>query len=297
MKFDIHAVQALERVIAEGSFARAAEKLNRTQSAVSYQIKKLEQSLGVPLLDRSSYRTRLTPEGSAILEEGRNLLAQAKYIESLAEQFAQGWEARLEVVIDGILPMEPIMQALKVMADESVPTRIQVKVEFLGGVQYRFEKDEADIMLVKDYRPDPLLAAIPLGEIESILVAARDHPLTAMEEADRRTLHEYVELTIHDSSEQGESGLDQKMFGGDRVFYLSDFNCKKEALVMGLGFGWMPEFLIRKELRNGTLQEVRYREGSRYSFTPMLVHRTPRPLGKAGTRFRELIMESGGMAG
>lgn len=291
MKLDIHAVKVMDTVVAEGSFAKAAEKLNKTQSAVSYQVQKLEQSLGVPLFDRTSYRTRLTPAGQAILEESRGLLEKARYIEALAEQFAEGWEPRLEVVIDGILPMEPIMRALKVMADEAIPTRIQVKVEFLGGVQYRFEKDGADIMLVKDYRPDHTLTASPLAEIESMLVVSADHPLARLQGVEPAQLHRYVELTINDSGERGGNMHGRKMFGGDRVFYLSDFNCKKEALLMGLGFGWMPAFLIGREIASGTLVEVDYREGSRYCFTPMLVQRANRPLGRAGTRFRELVTE------
>ena len=291
MKLDIHALQVMEAVVSAGSFAKGAERLNKTQSAVSYQIQKLEENLGIPLFDRSTYRTKLTPAGESILEEGRALLTQARRIEMLAAEFAEGWEAQLEVVIDGILPLTPIMNALKVLADEQIPTRIQVKVEFLGGVQYRFEKDRADIMLVKDYRPGPQLTAYPMEEIESVLVVAREHPLASAASLTLADLHRYVELTVHDSSEHGEQSPDQKVFGGDRVFYLSDFNCKKQALMMGLGFGWMPTFLIDRELRSGELKEINYNNGSRYRFTPALVHQASHPLGKTGTRFMELVTD------
>lgn len=288
---DLYSIQVMQAVVAEGSFARAAVRMNTTQSAISYQIKKLEEDLGIQLFDRSSYRTELTAAGQTMLEEGKRLLEQAQHIHTLAERFTEGWEPKLKVVIDGVLPMEPILNVLKMMADENVPTKIQVKVEFLGGVQYRFEKEEADLMLVKDYQPNSTLIAHPIAAIELLLVVASKHPLATLAQADLNDLHHHVELTVHDSSEQQEPRGDRLIFGGDRIFYMSDFNSKKQAIMMGLGFGWLPMFLIEQELQRGELTVVAYRGGSHHRFTPMVVHRTGRPLGKTGTLFQELVMQ------
>lgn len=97
MKVDLEALQALDAVIRHGGYAQAAAQLNKVSSALSYQIRKLEDQLHLPLLDRSGYRVRLTPEGEAVLAEGRRLLQQAGRIETLAEQLGSGWEARLLV--------------------------------------------------------------------------------------------------------------------------------------------------------------------------------------------------------
>jgi DNA-binding transcriptional LysR family regulator len=43
----------------------------------------------------------------------------------------------------------------------------------------------------------------------------------------------------------------------ERAFYLSSHHTKKEALVMGVGFGWMPLYLVHKELRAGLLRELK----------------------------------------
>jgi len=291
MRPDIDALQALDAVIRHGGIARAAARLHKVQSAISYQIRKLEQQLGIEVLDRSGYRIRLTPAGEAVLAEGRRLIAQAEHVASVAQQFAAGWEPRLTVVLDGILPLEPTLRALKTLADERVPTRIQLKVEFLGGVQFRFERDAADLMLVKDYSAEPHLQAEVLADVECVLCAAARHPLGLSERVSLANLHEHVELSVQDSSGQGN---DRHMFGGERVFYLSDFGAKKQALSMSLGFGWMPLYLIESELRKGTLREVRYRGGSRYRFTPMLVHRVDRPRGRTGVRLSELLRAEGG---
>ncbi|XXF80780.1 LysR family transcriptional regulator [Myxococcaceae bacterium GXIMD 01537] len=291
MKITLDAVEALEAIQETGSFAAAAKRLHKVQSAVSYGIKSLEEALGVELFDRTGHRARLTDAGRVVLDEGRLLLARARRLEALAEGIQARWEPRLEVVVDGILPIEPILRAFRQLSDEGVPTRLQVRVEFLGGVQDRFERDRADLMLVKDYTPSRALAAHSLPEVEAVLVAAKAHPLAhAGGPVSLEALHRHVELTVHDSS-QSQRLTNPHRFGGDRVFFLSDFLTKKAALLMGLGYGWMPLYLVREELASRQLREVPYAAGSRYRFVPSLVHPVDRPLGRAGQRLLALLTE------
>ncbi|ASJ96623.1 MULTISPECIES: LysR family transcriptional regulator [Shewanella] len=290
MKIDVEAFRVLSILVEEGSFSKAAERLHKAQSAVSYQVKKLEQHLGVKLFCRDQYRAELTPEGKVILAEGKRLLQYLGNIEHLASRFSEGWEPKLELVVDGSLPMEPIMRALKRVSEYKIPTKIQLNMEFLGGVQHRFERDNADLMLVKDYRTGPNYRPQPLPDINSILVVSRTHPLATAKELSLFELLQHVELTIEDSS-PGKIHSDELQFGGDKVFYLSGFIMKKNALLMGLGFGWMPDFLIKEELASGELRELDFLGGSRYSFTPQLVSTMERPLGRAGRLFTSLILE------
>jgi DNA-binding transcriptional LysR family regulator len=107
-------------------------------------------------------------------------------------------------------------------------------------------------------------------------------------------LQRHVELTVHDSSESRRL-VDNRLFGGQRVFFLSDFFTKKQAVVMGLGFGWMPLYLVQGELSRGVLHEVPYQGGSRYAFAPMLVHPRDKPLGRAGALLLSLLSEASGI--
>ncbi|WP_394130039.1 LysR family transcriptional regulator [Shewanella maritima] len=290
MRIDVDTFKVLQVLVEEGSFSKASERLHKAQSAVSYQVKKLEQHLGVTLFNRDKYRAELTPEGKVILLEGQRLLQHLANIEHLASRFSEGWEPKLELVIDGALPMEPIMTALKRMSEYNIPTKIQLNMEFLGGVQHRFERDKADLMLVKDYRSGPHYLAKALPNITSILVAAPQHPLAAMTDISLVDLQQHVELTIEDSSPE-QNIKDELQFGGDKVFYLSGFIMKKNALLKGLGFGWMPDFLIADELTQSQLVKVDFIGGHQFSFTPQLVSTLERPLGRAGQLFTELIIE------
>jgi DNA-binding transcriptional LysR family regulator len=289
VKITLESLETLDAIVRHESFAAAAKAMHKAQSAVSYGVKQLEDALGVALFDRSGHRAVLTEAGRMVLDEGRVVLARARRMESLASRFAEDWEPRVEAVIDGIFPMDPVMRALKRMADDGVPTQIQVKVEFLGGVQDRFEKDGADIMIVKDYVRSASLVEHALPDVEVVLVAAEGHPLvTGDAPLALSDLQRHVELTVHDSSESKRLS-DARLFGGPRVFFLSDFFTKKQAIAMGLGFGWMPANLIESELHRGTLREVPYEAGARYAFAPMMVHPRDKPLGRAGSLLLDLL--------
>lgn len=297
MKIELDDLETLEAIVETGTFAGAAKRLHKAQSAVSYAIRDLEGQLGVELFDRSGHRAELTDVGRMVLQEGRYLLAAARRLETVVSRLAHEWEPRLDVIIDGIVPMEPVMRVLKTMADEQVPTLIQVKMEFLGGVHYRFDRDNADCMLVKDFDADEFLAAEPLAPVEAVLVAESTHPLCTRDDArpvELEELKRYVELTIQDSSPS--PGPDPRTFGGTRVFFLSDFHTKRQALLRGLGFGWMPLHLVDEDLAADRLREIDFAGGSRYQFTPHLVWRTDRPMGRAGQMFASRIQEEFGAA-
>jgi DNA-binding transcriptional LysR family regulator len=291
MRITLDALEALEAIDRHGSFAAAAKALHKVQSAVSYSVRQLEEAVGVDLFDRSGHRAALTDAGRAVLEEGHRLLAGARRIETLATRLREDWEPRVEIVIDGILPMEPIMKALRAMTDDAVPTHIQIKVEFLGGVQDRFEKDRADMMVVKDYVRGDRLVEHALPEVEVVLVAAAGHPLAeAGRQLSLADLQAHVELTVHDSSESRRIS-DARLFGGPRVFSLSDFGTKRQAILLGLGYGWMPAYMVRRQLAAGVLREIAYSGGSRYTFVPRVVHPADRPLGRAGSTFLRLLAQ------
>ncbi len=292
MSIDLEGLKTFVVVVESGSFAKASSRLHKVQSAISYQVRKLEKSVGSALFDRTHYRAELTHVGRYVYQEACKLLRQVAQLSEASQQFRNGWEPNLSIVIDGIMPMAPIMRILKQLADQSVPTRIQVKVEFLAGVQYRFQQEHADIMLVKAYHHFPNFLNQQLKPIECLLTCYYQHPLAKMDVVSLFDLRQYVELSVNDSSEQNQLFSDPYTFGGDRIFHLSDFNAKKQALMQGLGFGWMPKYLIEEDLLSGLLKPVRYAKGEQYAFSPMLVYREDRSLGKAGRIFVESVLQA-----
>ena len=281
MRWSLDGIEALEAVADTGSFAAAAARLHKVTSAVSYQIRSLEEGLGVALFDRTGHRATLTPAGAAMLDEGRFLLARARRMERLAAQFASDWEPRLLVVVDGALPTSPILEALTTLGEQGIPTHVQLRTEYLGGVPTRFAALHADLMLTLVQPADPLLEVAELPAIEFVLVASPDHPAASGPIADLASMQRHLEVAVHDSD---EATWDQEtnQLPGARVFYVGSFDAKKEGLLRGLGLGWMPIGAVQHELAAGRLVELAYAPGSRRRFPVALARRSDRPLGPAG---------------
>lgn len=294
MRMHLNHLEALAAVADCGSFAKAAKALNKVRSAVSYDIKCLESQLGVALLDRSAYRATLTDAGEMVLREGRALLSQARALEHVATLFSQGFEPVIRMVVEGAVPMPPVMRAIKALNAREIPTLVELQTEFLGGVPERFERESADLMLVKDFEGSrEAYAVTALPEVACVLVASAEHPLIAEggERVDASRLRAHLELNIQ-VVDGGSASMSDRRVGGARVLNLSGFYTKKEALLLGLGYGWMPRSLIAEELMSGELAVVPFDQGASFEFTPALMHRRDRPLGRAGSLFKSLILEA-----
>lgn len=290
MRITLEALETLDAIDSEGSFAAAARRLHKVQSAVSYSVRQLEENLGLSVFDRSGHRARLTSAGRALLEEGRMLLEKARYLERLADAWQDGWEARLSVVLDGVLPMHLVIAAVQQLDSEGAPTRIEVQMATLGGVQRRFRESDADLMLVKEFTPDPSLTAQSLAPIRMVLVAGAEHALARSERVHDADLKAHRELLVYDSG-AARPAPSRHAVGGNLRFFLGDFGAKHQALHAGLGYGWMPEAMIYDDLHSGALVKLPWLGGAAFEFTPQLVQRSDRPLGRAGQRFAELVVQ------
>jgi DNA-binding transcriptional LysR family regulator len=288
IRFTLDQLEVIETILRTGTFAAAARELHRATSAVSYAVRSLEEALGLPLFDRSKRKAQLTASGRLLVEASRDVLEQSRRLARLGQELREQWEPRLGIVVDGIFPLSPIMQALQKFSGAGVPTQVRLMVEYLSGVRERFEREGAELMLVLDHAGDPKLRARALPPIEMLLVAHRDHPLHARNRPhDRRTLSPFVELVVADSGRADDLAPHRLFIGSPQVFELSDFQSKREALLRGVGFGWIPRHLARDEIRRKELLPVGFEEGDRYVFVPHLCHRDEVPLGRGARLFLE----------
>lgn len=280
----------LQAIVETGSFAAAARRLHRVPSAVSYAVAGLEDALGVAVFDRSGHRAVLTEAGRRLLEASAEVLAAARRLEDLGASFQEGWEPGVQLVVDGALPMPPLLRALRRFTQRDLPTHVRLDVEYQAGVPEVFDRNEADLMLVLEFDATGLLEAEPLPPFEMVLLARPDHRLLGLPRPRREDLLGEVEIVVKDSSSRFAEEPRESWFGSAHVLYLSDFHAKRLALLEGLGFGWMPEHLIREELDAGQLVPIEVVEGHRWTYHPKLARRADRPLGPAGRLLRDLLV-------
>jgi DNA-binding transcriptional LysR family regulator len=284
-------LRVLDAIARTGSFAAAAATLHRVPSAVSHAVKALEDALGLALFDRSGHRATLTPAGERLLEAAREELARADRFEATARALHEGWEPELRVVLDAALPLEPLIHALRALEAERVPTRVRVDVECQDGVRARFDEDDADIMLALEMDLGREgLALTPLPPLTMRLLCAPGHGLAAAPEVTRDDLRRFTEVVVRDTSPRLARTPRPAFLGTPSVIYLSDFHGKRLALLQGVGFGWIPEHLVRDDLAAGALVEVPLAEGNRWTYQPHVAVRAARPPGRAGQRLLTALL-------
>lgn len=283
------AIETLEAVVDHGTIALAAEQLHKAPSAVSYHLRRLEESVGLRLLDRSGYRLTLTAEGSAFLEEARGVLRQLRELGSIAARFDQGWEPRLRIIYDGALPPGPILAALGEMERQRAPTRVDLSVSFLDRAQQAFDRGEADIVVAAVLQPRHDLIVRDLQRLSFVLCCGARHALAGLESVSLSRLRRETELVVPGLA--ADAGFYKRHFGGRRIFRMSDFHTKLAALSRGLGFGWLPVYMAAPHLDNGDLSVVRYEGGSSYDLVPQFASRVDQPLGRAGRLLLERFVQ------
>ncbi|NVJ06148.1 LysR family transcriptional regulator [Myxococcus sp. AM001] len=291
MNVTLEQARALDALARHGTFTAAAEALRKGHTAVMYALRTLEAQTELTLLDRRGYRTRLTPAGERILEHCRKLLVAERELEAACAEIRAGWEPALRIVFDGIFPAEPLLRVVKELRAEGASTRFHVSAEFLSGVEAAFAREEADLMVTLLPPTVPGLRTYRLPELKAILVAHRGHPLARrrgpLKDED---LAEHLVLTVRGSDPRLQ--LSTGALETRSTVHLNDFAAKKAAIMEGLGFGWLPEYMAARELRRGELKALKLAGDATHAFHPQLHHRAGITLGRAARRVVEALTET-----
>ncbi|MEM9812611.1 MAG: LysR family transcriptional regulator [Pseudomonadota bacterium] len=160
---DLTALRAFVTVAETGGVTRAAGQLNLTQSAVSMQLKRLEQSLGQPLIDRGGRGVALTAQGEQLLSYGRRMLALNDEVWARMQGEDFEGEIRFGVPHDIIYPHVPMV--LRRMSVEYPRVRVELLSSYTTHLKSLFERGEVDVIMTTEVELDragETLASDPL---------------------------------------------------------------------------------------------------------------------------------------
>lgn len=270
--------RALQAVVEYGGYAQAAAQLHRSQSTISYAIHKLQQQLGIELLQVQGRKAQLTEAGQVLIRRSRHLVKDALDLEQLAYSLSQGREAEVRFVVDAAFPSAILMEALKDFAPRSGGTRVQLKEVVLSGADEELESGEADLLISASYPPDYL--GDILYQVEFIAVAHAGHPLhqtgrtLAMKDLERE-----VQVVIRDSGIR--HNVDVGWLGAEHRWTVSGMETAVSAVASGLGFAWLPRHYVQHKLDTGELEPLPLREGRIYRANVYLIFGKPNNVGPA----------------
>ena len=258
----IEVLETLDAIERRGSFAKAAEELNKATSAVSYAVQKLEEQLDIALFQRLGRRSVLTPAGRLILAEGRDILHITSRLADKAKEVAMGWEPRISIGIESLQSYPDLFQVINEFLLEFPTIEIDISECVLNGGWEALEQGRVDLLVGS---PGPVPSqkgyrAIAISPVELVPVIAANHALADhlfTKKSDKKQniddiMGQLRRIVIHDTSLNGitrSAGLSRD----GQMFYVQNVDQKIHAILAGIGIGNLPKHRIQRYLGEGML--------------------------------------------
>jgi DNA-binding transcriptional LysR family regulator len=276
-KANLDAWHVLRTVIDAGGFAQAAEQLQRSQSAVSYSVARLQEQLGLELLSIEGRRAVLTPQGSLLLAQSRQLLDRYDAMMSVASELRSGHQPGLQLWIDSYCTTGFLLPVLGEFQTRFPDTVVSISQGLAGQSKSDLSSSPHLAVTTQAVWDTP---RISLGEISYVAVTHCNHPLQGHDR----------QLTPSDLAGYRKVSLATGDDPGKPHWLVTDIYQALGAVLSGQAYGWLPEKIIKDELVKGSLLPLSLEEGSRYR-VPVFLQYNDRPLGNNGKVLGELITQ------
>ncbi|MBK1721964.1 LysR family transcriptional regulator [Thiocystis violacea] len=283
----------LRAVVDHGGFEAAAEALRRSQSSVSYSLKRLQEQLPVTVLAPQGRRSLLTDQGQVLLQRARLLLEEARRLEQLAATLAQGWETQVRLAVEIVMPPDPLLGALARFGAEVPQTRVQLIETVLSGTSEALLQHQVDLAITGQVPPGFL--GEPLVRVDFLAVARADHALHRLERPlTLEDLRAHRQIVIRDTGRFRQ--VDSGWLEAEERWTVSHLLTAIAILKRGLGFAWIPRAHIATELARAELRPLPLEQGATRPETLYLVYADPAGAGPATRALGRWLIEQSASA-
>lgn len=181
MHIEFRHLRTIRAIHKEGGLARAADTLNITQSALSHQVKGLEDQAGVELFVRRSKPLKLSSAGHRLLKLADRVLPEIEAMEEDFRNLRSGKSGRLHIAIECHACFEWLFPVL----EEFRKAWPEVDVDIRPGLAFdalpALRREEVDLVISSDPESIEEVDFTPLFDYEPVFVASSQHPLAAKE--------------------------------------------------------------------------------------------------------------------
>ena len=195
MHLEFRHLRTIKAIHDTGGLGRAADSLNITQSALSHQIKGLEEQAGVELFVRRSKPLKLSSAGKRLLRLAEQVLPQVSALEEEFNGLRAGKTGRLHIAIECHACFEwlfPVLEAFRHnWGDVDVDIRPGLSFEAMPAL----EREEVDLVVSSDPEDIPGVVFKPLFDYEPVFIAAANNPLAKKDYIEAEDLRDQTLLT------------------------------------------------------------------------------------------------------
>ncbi len=179
MHLEFRHLRTIRAIHQAGGLARAADLLNMTQSALSHQVKGLEEQAGVELFVRRSKPLKLSAAGLRMLRLAERILPEIDALEEEFRGLRSGKSGRLHIAIECHACFEWLFPVLELFRRAWPEIDVDIRAGLAFEALPALQREEVDLVISSDPVPLPGVTFNPLFDYHPVFVAAAQNPLAA----------------------------------------------------------------------------------------------------------------------
>lgn len=251
-------IEYFQAIVETGNFYQAAEKCSVSQSAISQQIKKLEQELEVKLLDRHNRTFSLTPSGEHFYRKSLILVSDLEQIKLETKRIASNDHAILRIGYYKGYHGNELSEAVAAFSAKYPTIEISIMVGSHDELYKSLESDKVDLVLSDQRRAfSDLYNNEILSESHTYIEISKHNPLSRLEMVEIAELKNTPCILVINSSGQEEEKAYYEDIVGIKGDYLFADSVQEARLKIITGQGYMPVDVIGNQAwANSTIERV-----------------------------------------
>ncbi len=236
-EIDLHVLAVFRAVAKFGSFTEAGESMGLTQSAVSRQIRSMEDKLGVRLFERTTRRVRLSEAGEYLLEESAAIFTQVdSSVRTLQDRFGSG-SKRIKIGLTRTVPFAHLPGLFTAFRRRNPTVKMEVSFDHAPRLIERLQANDLDLGVLSDRSGFPKELEV-VHRFSDVFVAVGPPDIHSIED-----WAGFPFIGLNSSSEIGKE-INQWMISyapaTETAIEVDDFDLLVNLVSLGLGVGIVP---------------------------------------------------------
>lgn len=250
---DIHHLKIFYEASNEKSFTKAAKKLYISQSAVSIQIKKLEHTLGLQLIERNSKNFKLTFAGKELFRMSKDIFEKISRMENEMRKILQYKKGKISIGATHNIG-EPVLPGIMIEFRKNNPEiEFDLYIKNKESLVKHLKEGTVDIALMEEYF---------IEDKEIKVIETEEYPFVVVSGTEVRDYRELIDIPLlkRDTMLTNKYlDLFEKIIGFNldkRISINGSIETMKNLIKNGLGFAVLPYYSVYEEIKKGTLKVI-----------------------------------------
>jgi molybdate transport repressor ModE-like protein len=265
IRFDLTDLQLFLHVAEAGSITQGASRTNMTLASASERIRAMEDTLGIPLLERKRRGIQLTPAGSALEQHARIVIRQLEEMRGELNNFSKGLRCRVHVLANTVATVEFLPPILAKFLSAHPNTEVDLEERQSGEIIKAIAEGLADIGIVAEaINSAEELETFPFAEDRLVLIAPRRQVLGPRREIAFREVLDHEFIGLAQGSALQKTLNHHAARAGRRLkirVRLNSFESVARMVESGVGLSVLPESVARRYQRSMAVRIVPLSDG------------------------------------